>query len=229
MCQKNVLTVFDQADAMDRSIALESWWKYQRLTSEVAAKYGYPSHIGAAVFAALSPNNSYHGNLRDTDRLLCTVKGGGTLDDFKVSTYGNNKRKAWAIAHGEDPLEHLRFPKTRSFYLNIKDPHDPDPVTVDGHVYNIWRGRRIPLKSAAHKMKISLYPIIAEDIRQVARRLGMIPNQVQAVCWIAWRRMHGIQTSLQLDLWDGESLAAGLGWFISENKKAAPTRSSLAA
>jgi hypothetical protein len=117
----------------------------------------HEARMGAAVFAALSPNNDYHGNLRDADRLLEAAKNKIGIDDFKVSTYGNNKRKAWSIANGVEPLDVIVFPKTRSFFLNIFDPLDPHPVTVDGHIYNAWHGRRISLKGAAQKGSHKLY------------------------------------------------------------------------
>lgn len=208
----NIKRIFDQATEHDREIAFESWWKYQALTFKIARRHGFQEHLGAAVFAALSPNNDYYGNLRDTNRLFESARQGLKITDFKVSTYSNNKRKAWRMAHGEEPLDLLLFPKTRNFYLNVKDPTDPQPVTVDGHIYNIWKGERIPLKGAAQKLKRALYPIIADDIRTIAGDIGLIANQVQAQVWTTWRRIHNIKFSPQLELWDTEYIFAGLGY-----------------
>jgi hypothetical protein len=208
----NLRRVLWQATREDIATGMESWRTYERLTREIACKHRFASHIGAAVFSALSPNNDYHGNLRDTDTLLGAVRLGKSMDDFGVSTYGNNKRKAWAIAHGAEPLDLLLFPKTRNFYLNIKDPLNPMPVTCDGHVYNAWRGRRIPLKGAAAKFKPSEYEEIAQAIRDLGAEYGMIPNQVQGVIWHTWRRLHRIKYTNQLEFWDCDSLSAGLGY-----------------
>lgn len=212
MSIENIKRVMDQALEGDLDIALESWWKYKALTTEIAWRHKFPAHIGAAVFAALSPNNDYYGNLRDTDRLLAAARAGLTIDQFKVSTYGNNKRKAWAIAQGTDPLTLIVFKKIRNFYLNVRDPDDPVPVTVDGHVHNIWTGKRIRLTEAAQKLKPQLYDVIAEDIRAVAAETKMLPNQVQAIIWTVWRRIHNIRASTQAGLWDLEALAANLGF-----------------
>jgi hypothetical protein len=144
---KNLVKVFDAADKIDIKIAEDAWFKMNRLTSRIAEKYEFSSRIGAAVFAALSPNSSYHGNLRDTDRVLAAAAGQVGLDDFKVSTYGNNKRKAWRIAKGEEPLDLIVFDKTRNFFLNVDNPVDPFPVTIDGHMFNAWFGKRTPSRA----------------------------------------------------------------------------------
>lgn len=199
----------DQAVEQDTETARRAWFRYQRITANIANRHGFAAHIGAGVFAALSPNNDYIGNLRDTTRLLAAAKAKSSIDDFKVSTYGSNKRKAWRIAHGEDPLELIVYPKTRNFYLNIINPLDTQPVTVDGHIYNAWRGERIPLTSAAQKFRRSLYEIVAEDIR------SLVPNVVQGIIWFTWKRLHWIKHSDQIEFWAADMLAAGLG-FTSE-------------
>lgn len=227
---QNLIRVFDFADKVDIKIAEEAWHKMHRLTARIAEKHGYPSSVGAAVFAALSPNNDYHGNLRDTDRLLSAARAGLTLDQFRVSTYGNNKRKAWNIAfHGRDPLDLIVFPKTRNFFMNVNDPLDPHPVTVDGHIYNAWHGRRISLKGMAQKGNSKLYEEVANDIRLLASEKGVLPNVCQGIIWYAWRRMHGILYSPQLTLWDLEVLASNLGFEPEAVTAIADTPTSLAA
>lgn len=208
----NLKRVFEQATKADRREAFYTWTKMHSLTSEIADKYGFTPRLGAAVFAALSPNNDYHGNLRDTDRLLRAACSGLSLDDFKVSTYGANKRKAWRMAQGEEPLDLLKFPKTRNFFLNVSDPCSPVPVTIDGHMFNAWRGKREPLKAAAHRANLVVYEQAAQDVRLLAKEKGLLPNQTQSCVWFTWRRLHGILFKQQLELWDREALASGLGF-----------------
>src|SRR6476469_8824558 len=121
---QNLRNVYDFASREDIKIAEVAWVKMNKLTADIATKHGFAPRIGAAVFAALSPNNDFKGNLRDTNRLLQAARAGSDISEFKVSTYGNNKRKAWAIAaQGREPLDLIVFPKTRSFFLNV---HTPD-------------------------------------------------------------------------------------------------------
>jgi hypothetical protein len=210
---QNLCKVFEAADKTDIKIAEVAWIKMNRLTSEIAEKHGFAPRIGAAVFAALSPNNDFKGNLRDTDRLLASARNGLRIDDFKVSTYGNNKRKAWRIANGEEPLDLIVFPKTRNFFINVHTPEDCFAVTVDGHIFNAWRGERISLKGAAMKMNASIYETVATDIRALGKEKGIVPNVVQGILWYAWKRMHRIlYYQEQEEFWDQEAIAAGLGY-----------------
>jgi hypothetical protein len=207
---ENLYRVYRQSNGHDWAVARESYPKYQRLTFAIAQKYGFAGHIGAAVFAALSPNNDYLGNLRDTDRVLKAAGEGRDIDSFKVSTYGNNKRKAWQIASGADPLDMIIAKKTRNFYLNIKDPNDPQPCTIDGHMYWIWMGRRGTMDEA--NVNGSNYEVIAECVRELARREGIVTSLGQAILWQTWKRIHNVLYDGQIHLWDREVLQAGLGW-----------------
>src|SRR4051812_41735215 len=58
----------------DWDIATHAWFRYNRITADIAHRHLFPAYVGAAVFAALSPNSDYIGNLRDTNRLLEAVR-----------------------------------------------------------------------------------------------------------------------------------------------------------
>lgn len=205
----NLKRTLDRATSFDIEAGLASFCRYHRIVTLIAAKTGHTPRIAAGVFAALSPNNDYHGNLRDTHTLMKAAKSGQNLTDFSVSTYGPNKRKAWAIAHGEDPLDLIVAKKTRSFFLNIDNPDDPVPVTIDGHMYNIWRCQRENLVGL--RWRVKNYDQIADDVRALAQECKMVPCQMQGVLWITWRRIHRIKTSDQLTFWDEDLAAARLG------------------
>jgi len=151
-----------------------------------------------------------HGNLRDAHKLLAAHRKGTPYAEFTVSTYGQNKLKAWRIVNGEDPLALITANKTRSFFQNISDPEDVVPVTIDGHMLNMWRGRRENLVGLSFPTK--LYAQVAEDVRILAREHQMIPCQMQGVLWLTWRRLHGIRSTQQQELWDADLLAARLGF-----------------
>jgi len=212
MSRENLERVLDRANQQDWRIARVAWFRYQKIVGGIAAQNGYPMEIGAAVFAALSPNNDYIGNLRDVNRLLAASRAGTGLDSFKVSTYGKNKVKAWKIAHGEKPLDLIRYPKTRNFFLNVSDPTNPYPVTIDGHIFNAWAGVRKKLNSAEIKQYARYYEEVAEDIRWLGAERGLIPNVVQGILWYCWKRIHRIKHSDQIEFWCNDMVVSGLGF-----------------
>lgn len=194
-------------------MARQSWTRYQTLVRAVAERHGFGMVTGAAVFAALSPNSDYCGNIRDCGRLLAAAQAGKTLEQFQVSTYGANKIKAWRIAMGERPLDLIVANKTRNFFLNISNPDDPIPVTVDGHIFNAWHNKRIPLNSAEMKSSSRLYGEVAEAIRQIGAERGILPCVVQGLLWHTWKRIHRIKYTKQLQFWADDYYAAGLGFW----------------
>ena len=206
----NLKRVVEQATLHDIAVGLDSYHKYNRIMVKLGEHCQTTTRIAAAVFAALSPNNDYFGNLRDAHTLLSAARDGRQLEDFSVSTYGQNKRKAWRIVKGEDPLDLIVADKTRNFFQNIYDPTDPVPVTVDGHMINVWRCKRENLVGL--RFPKGLYAEVAEGVRVVARERDWLPCQTQGIIWMTWRRVHGIRTTQQTELWDTEMLAARLGF-----------------
>ena len=120
-------------------------------------------------------------------------------DQITVSTYKHCAVRARAYLTGEsDFLQHVRGQKTRAFYQNIVDPTDWEPVTVDGHIALAWENRTGGMKSV--RMSRKRYDKIAEDIRWLARGIGILPHQMQATIWFARKRTLGILYDPQFSL-----------------------------
>ena len=71
-----------------------------------------------------------------------------------------------------------------------------DTVCVDGHAYCIWFGDRMVLSDVPNIGK-KMYAEITSDYVEAARILTESGNpitcyEVQAVTWVAWRRLHGV-------------------------------------
>ena len=210
MSVDNLESTLRQAKPTDWETGLGAFQRYNKIVTEVALQTETTPCIAAAVFSALSPNSDYHGNLKDMRKLLCAARDGLTIDEFTVSTYGQNKRKAWRIVHGEDPLKLIIADKTRNFFLNIENPLNPYPVTIDGHMYNIWNGKKQNLVGLrTHK---SLYHVVADGVRKLACQEGVLPNQMQGILWHTWKRIHSIRHSTQLTFWSDDFAYAGLGY-----------------
>lgn len=95
-------------------------------------------------------------------------------------------------------MDFTKGPKTTAFYQNILQPSDLYPVTIDGHMYSIWAGKRLRMKEVA-TMGFD-YETVARDFRTVAFRVFVRPNQVQAILWFTWKRIHNVVYKPQLGL-----------------------------
>lgn len=190
----SILAVFLAASDPERINGANWYATAQEAAATMAKRYGVSLDTVAGVVAALSPNNRWERNLRDADNLIAayTLGGPGDALGVKTSTYGKNKAKALAILQGADPLEALGGLKVRAFYGCIIGAN---AVCIDGHAYAIWRGERISTSSTP-KISAKLYAsIVADYVKATDTINGVLggqyqPFQVQAITWLAWRRLN---------------------------------------
>lgn len=200
---RNVVAVLNQADDVDVSEGRVSYFRYNEVLRGVAAFYGVEFEQCVAAFAALSPNVDYNGNLRSLASVLKGWKEGVDVNLVRVSGYNHCRDRAYSYLNGVDFLGTVSGKKIRSFYSNIVNPMDPVPVTIDGHAVNVWRGRVQALKSVVGGFR---YDDVAADYRAAAKRFGLLPNQVQAITWFAWKRINNIvYAGRQLELFRDNS------------------------
>ena len=145
------------------------------------------------MIAALSPRNKWGRNVQDADALISAYIHGGAEQArlTKVCTFGTNKAKALRILEGglealPAILEILSGPKLREFASCIAGMPE---VCIDGHAWAIWHGERISLANVP-SIGAKLRREIKADYQAAAELLGETPAAVQAVTWVAWRRLH---------------------------------------
>ena len=192
---RNILKVYRRATAEDTVEGVEWYERAKRISDIVAKDTGLHINTVIGVMAALSPNNNWKINIRNTQDMCRAWINGDDLDDFKVSTYGPNKLKAWSmlednLIEDDDILTRLNGQKTRSFYSNIRGL---DEVTIDGHALNIARGVRINLTDDKTNIGKRLYRELQAAYVRAAKRVGIQPHELQAITWTTWRREHGIK------------------------------------
>lgn len=199
MSVDNILSVYAKADRIDLEEGMQAYIRYHESLKYYAKHYGVsmPNVIGA--FAALSPNNDYVGNLRSLVTLLEGMRRGVLAEHCTVSTYKACRDRAWQFLHGTDFLELTKGKKTRNFYLNILNPYDPEPITIDGHMACVYIGKRMTMKEVVRSR--FKYDVVAEAFRKAAFDIDMIPNQLQATLWFTWKRINRVlYTGDQLDV-----------------------------
>jgi hypothetical protein len=143
---------------------------------------------GAGIVAALSPQMSWERNINMAHELVRHGTASHTEDNLK---------KALKIHEGADPREVLGGHKVRSFYENIVDPSNPNPVTIDRHAHDIAVGD--PFKGSGGGTRntapvdlglssMGRYKHFEHAYRHAAGELGVeLPHKVQAVTWVTHR------------------------------------------
>ena len=191
---RNILKLYRQASNEDTINGVEWYARAERISVEIADKHKLPVNTVIGVMAALSPNNRWERNCKDTDTMCEAWQNGDSLDDFKVSCYNTMKQKAWSILSDDlidddDILTRLNGQKIRSFYSNIRGL---DEVTIDGHALNIARGQREGLTSDKTNMGKRQYRELQAAYVTAAKRVKVKPHVLQAITWTTWKRVHNI-------------------------------------
>jgi len=191
---RNILKVYRRATPEDIANGLEWYDRAKRYATIISNLSGVNLNTVVGVMAALSPNNRWERNVKDTERMVWAWVKGEDLSDFKVSCYNTMKAKAWSILEDDltddtDILTRLNGQKIRSFYSNIRGL---DEVTIDGHAYNIALGIRQGLTTDKTNMGKKLYREMQSAYVKAAKRVGVKPHELQAITWTTWKREWGI-------------------------------------
>ena len=183
---ENVLSVFERATTAEFDGGME-WYR----SAHNFARALDPNNVSraAGIIASFSPQCPWPRN----QELACQMYETG----IAAGHTGDNCAKATAIFNGTDPLDVLGAKprsgqKTRNFYLNILNPEDIAPVTIDGHAFDIAVGCQNSTKTRSILSRKGVYQEFANVYRTVAGLVNLRPLEVQAITWVTWRNSIGI-------------------------------------
>ena len=189
----NICSVYNEADKTQHAEGLLWYSDAQKAAHDIAARHGVAVYIAVAVIAALSPNNKWSRNVTNADALIGAFIRGDGIDSVKVSTYNKMKAKAWDILAARPDYETakkmLKGQKITSFFCDIMGEFN---VTIDGHARNIAYGERVGLTDDRTNIGVREYRALQAAYEEAARRVYLMPYQLQAITWRVWRDRHGI-------------------------------------
>lgn len=191
---RNILKVYRQATTAEHKHGTTWYAEAQEYAQRIADKHVVPLRVVVGVIAALSPNNKWVRNVNDADQMLAAFLRGDPVDVCKPSTYTKMRDKAWLLIESmpeddESVMQILNGQKIVSFFKNIMGY---DTVTIDGHAYNIARGKRVTLTDNDTNINKSTYQDMQDAYTRAAKRVGLKVYELQAVTWVVWKRIHNI-------------------------------------
>lgn len=175
---RNLVKLYNEADKSGIN-----WYVDANLfCRKVAEKYDKPLRTVCAVMSALSPATNYEQNKADLIGLISGKKG------YKCGTYGPNVAKAREIIRTNEALFNPKTgAKTYNFFYNLWVPESPDYCTIDRHAYTI------ATNEAYKALTLKQYEAIADHYRKAAKKLSILPSQLQAALWVDYRVKQEIQ------------------------------------
>jgi hypothetical protein len=189
----NIVTVLRDSDETQHAEGLLWYPNAQKAAYDIATRHGIAVYLVVAVIAALSPNNKWSRNVTNAATLIDAFLRGDGIDSVRVSTYNKMKTKAWDILAARPDYEGakamLKGQKITSFFMDIMGEFN---VTIDGHARNIAYGERVGLTDDRTNIGVREYRALQAAYEEAARRVGLMPYQLQAITWRVWRDRHGI-------------------------------------
>ena len=203
MSVENIVAIYRLATPEEKRDGVVWYAEALAECNRIALDFDVPLHIVVGVCAALSPNNRWERNVQNTRDMVQAYVNGDGIDSFKVSTYHTMKQKAWSIldampneCHAQSDSEVIAIlngQKITSFYQNIMGY---DTCTIDGHARNIAYGVREGLTGSISIGKKE-YAKLQDEYIQAGKKVRLNGRalkafEMQAITWVAWRRIHGI-------------------------------------
>lgn len=186
--EKNIRKVFDLATPEDLESGLSWYQEAHDFAVGLSIEYTVPVKAVSHVIAALSPGVRWESNKRAAAEVFKSAPFRPT-----VPGYAANVDKAWRIAvnaldGGTAWTKILSGPKVTAFADNILNPPDSNRVTVDVHAISVAEYKIYTVKSAP-KLTPRQYEIYVRAYTKVAKSVNLKPSELQAVCWVAWRKL----------------------------------------
>jgi hypothetical protein len=196
----SIIAMYFQSNTLDRQMGAQWYHNAYMVCVTLGEKYGFCPNTVAGVIAALSPNNKWERNVEDAEAMLRAYCYDLPWDSVSVCSYSANKDKAQTIIEmmlDSDDLitKVLRGNKTIAFYHCIAKDGNSDTPCIDGHAYNVWNGSVTNLK-AVPAMSDKTFAMIQDAYRDAAKLISSVTEkyhsaaQVQAITWVAYRRIH---------------------------------------
>tara|TARA_R100001460_G_scaffold2812_1_gene8833 strand:- start:971 stop:1594 length:624 start_codon:yes stop_codon:yes gene_type:complete len=195
----NIISIWKLSTPQEKRDGIVWYVDAHKECQQISQEFGIADYEAAGVISALSPNNRWELNLRNARDMITAFMNGDNIDSFSVCTYPKMKEKAWGILQERPDYDGMKVKlsgkKITCFYENIMGE---DTCTIDGHARNIAYNERVTLTSDANSITVREYAELQEAYRQAAKKLRyqnkrLKAYELQAVTWVAWRRMHGIK------------------------------------
>lgn len=190
IAQSRIAGVFSSACSTDVEQGTAWYFDVHNLCIELSQQselaHISPVHV-AGIIAALSPMRSWTDNINKAREAIKTGKARGL---------GHTVDTAETIWHGFDPEVVIsrtgNNPKVQAFFRNIAFPHTSEDVTIDRHMWNLLFDDLGVVEKAGLRFKSAEYQWASAQFKAVADEIGLLPHQLQATAWLAWRRKQGI-------------------------------------
>jgi hypothetical protein len=163
---------------------------------ELASRYNVPLQVVVGIIAAYSPQAGWLENKRYTVSFLINPKV-----RLRSAVQDDKSKRIASLTCENEIYNALSLTdaawKTKAFFLNILNPDVVTDVTIDRHAIAICIQRpekTEALSEAYSKLTKKQYDFFQLAYVQAAKKLDILPQQLQAITWTSYRRCRELRT-----------------------------------
>jgi hypothetical protein len=192
----NIMDIFGRATPEEISAGKVWYQQANEIANLMAVKYNLSVPQCAGIISALSPGTSWSQNIIDANNFCTLLNEGKDVRSITVTTYGNNKVKAYIIYCSPELSEEEIYialrgaskhvNKTSSFYMNILHPDRDELITIDRHSFRVNLGIEELIPIALTEKR---YKTMAGAYKSASAILGYNAIELQAITWLVFRRL----------------------------------------
>lgn len=202
-CINSIIRFYEESTLTEWKDGMEWYNTAHNYAKELSGRYNLTVQQIAGLIAVFSPQAGWLENKRYTVSFLINpnkpVRSAVQCDKAKhILSLTNESDIYHALA-----LNGKAF-KTKAFFLNIQNPDIATAVTIDRHAIAIAiqePSNVYALDSKYGQLTEAQYKFFASCYQKAAKKLNILPHQLQAITWVTYRRLRDLKAhSEELEL-----------------------------
>lgn len=193
----NSILRFHALASLDETIEGLDWYQSaHNYCKELAARYNVSVSQVAGIISAFSPQCGWQENKRFALSFLINPNK-VTRNEMQTT----KARKILTLTSEADIYRSLSLNdaawKTKAFFLNMLNPTVLTDVTIDRHAIAICiqhPNKTAALSDTYSKMTVTQYRFFERCYIAAAVKVGLLPQQLQAITWTVYRRIRDLRT-----------------------------------
>lgn len=200
---KNILRYYQLCSQEEVDVGKRWYADANTFCQELAEQYNLEVWKVAGVVASLSPQTSWIRNKIDAREFIS--KGGRGFMGQRDRTI--KAKKILKASSGDEVHDLLstqpgKALKTKAFFRNIALPGFCDTTCIDRHAIAIATQRPDKTRALSDKegsLTERQYKFLSDCYVKAARKVGLIPSELQAVTWNKYRAQRGLEKPVEID------------------------------
>lgn len=209
-CVNSIIRFYTNATREEQRSGLNWYLEANAYARELAARFNISLQQSAGVIAAFSPQAGWLENKRYAVSFLLHPHV-----RLRSQVQIDKAKKILTLISEADIYAALSINgtawKTKAFFLNILNPDIQTEATIDRHAIAVCiqsPSNVNPLPQKHGCLKPTQYKFFQTCYIKAANKLGILPQQLQAITWIVYRRLrelkeHGTATQWKPFLTEG--------------------------